>query len=415
MPVSAPAPAFEGLFVESIERTELSACSTASSFLQSDFWGSFKGKFGWQALAFRVTWNVRASNNDETNDPCETSLLVLCRSLIKGRFSLAYIPWGPELPDHFPDDDAKRGSALHEIARALKEVLPVSTVFIRFDPPWYSEGRETPPPRIPTPLIRATADIQAPDTVIVDLRPPMEEILAAMKSKWRYNARLAVKKGVTLRRASVTEDSEINEFYNLLTETARRDGIAIHGKEYYQTLLHSKAFGIDTRLYFAEHEGKALASIVTLFCNQKATYLYGASSGEKRNLMAMYALQVKAMEDAKAENCSSYDLFGIPPNDDPAHPMAGLYRFKTGFGGAILHRPGSLDYPCRSLLYRLFRTAETLRKNIRSLKKNRVVRKLQFSEQLPYRQQNTQYFAGLVRQLTELSNKSKRRRGDNAP
>jgi lipid II:glycine glycyltransferase (peptidoglycan interpeptide bridge formation enzyme) len=90
--------------------------------------------------------------------------------------------------------------------------------------------------------------------------------------------------------------------------------------------------------------------------------------------MAPYALQVKAMEDAQEAGCEEYDLFGIPPNDDPSHPMAGLYRFKTGFGGRIVHRPGSLDYPCRPLVYRLFRTAETLRKHLWTMKK-RLLRK----------------------------------------
>ena len=126
---------------------------------------------------------------------------------------------------------------------------------------------------------------------------------------------------------------------------------------------------LKTTLYLAEHEGDVLAGIVTLFRGKEAVYLYGASSDRKRNLMAPYALQLKAMEDAKAYGCSEYDLFGIPPNEDPSHPMAGLYRFKTGFGGRIIHRPGSLDYPCRPLIYHLFRAAETLRKTLRTIKK----------------------------------------------
>jgi lipid II:glycine glycyltransferase (peptidoglycan interpeptide bridge formation enzyme) len=77
------------------------------------------------------------------------------------------------------------------------------------------------------------------------------------------------------------------------------------------------------------------------------------------------------MEDAGATGCGEYALFGIPPNEDPSHPMAGLYRFKTGFGGRIIHRPGSWDYPCNVPLYRLFRWAETLRKNIRTMKKRK--------------------------------------------
>jgi lipid II:glycine glycyltransferase (peptidoglycan interpeptide bridge formation enzyme) len=85
--------------------------------------------------------------------------------------------------------------------------------------------------------------------------------------------------------------------------------------------------------------------------------------------MAPYALQWQAMRDAKDFGCTQYDMFGIPPDEDPHHPMAGLYRFKTGFGGNIIHRPGSWDYPCNSVLYALFSGAERLRKKMRDRKK----------------------------------------------
>jgi lipid II:glycine glycyltransferase (peptidoglycan interpeptide bridge formation enzyme) len=63
--------------------------------------------------------------------------------------------------------------------------------------------------------------------------------------------------------------------------------------------------------------------------------------------MATYALQWHAMQLARAEGCRVYDLFGIPPTGAAAHPMHGLYRFKTGFGGFVLHRRGCWDYPLR--------------------------------------------------------------------
>ena len=360
--------------LKGLQRAKLSDCDDAASFLQSGFWGSFKARFGWEALAFRATWG-----NAEVKP-----LLVLRRSLGSGRFggrgfSLAYIPWGPELSLPAGDEcfEAGRGRVLGELAEALRDLLPPDTVFIRFDPPWHTEGLGTPALSLPPPFTRSGADIQPPDTVLIDLTQPMESLLEQMKPKWRYNARLALKKGVTVRQART---EEISVFYDILKETARRDGIAIHGKEYYQTLLDNgwyndakpeTAVSADARLYLAEHEGDVLAGIVTLFRGREAVYLYGASSDKKRNLMAPYALQLRAMEDAKNSGCGEYDLFGIPPNDDPSHPMAGLYRFKTGFGGRIVHRPGSWDYPCHPVLYRLFRNAETLRKNLRTLKKRR--------------------------------------------
>jgi lipid II:glycine glycyltransferase (peptidoglycan interpeptide bridge formation enzyme) len=74
-------------------------------------------------------------------------------------------------------------------------------------------------------------------------------------------------------------------------------------------------------------------------------YLYGASSNVKRNLMPSYALQWAAMRDLRVEGCLSYDLFGIPPYAEAGHPMFGLYQFKTGFGGRIVHTPGGLGPP----------------------------------------------------------------------
>ena len=350
------------------------SCDGAASFLQSGFWGAFKALFGWKAFAFRTVWNSAAGGE-------EKPLMVLHRSLARDLFSMAYVPWGPELPAVFRPQgmstdksaeisggDEGRWSALKDLAAALRKQLPSGTAFIRFDPPWFIESPDFSPP---APFVRSGADIQPPDTVLIDISRPMETVIGEMKPKWRYNARRALKKGVTVRRA---EASEAEVFYGLLEETARRDGIAVHSFDYYRTLLENNWYGgvkPESRLYLAEHEGDTLAGIVTLFRGREAVYLYGSSSDKKRNLMAPYALQLKAMEDAKEAGCEVYDLFGIPPDDDPAHPMSGLFRFKTGFGGKIVHRPGSSDYPCRPLIYRLFRCAETLRKKMRTLKKQK--------------------------------------------
>jgi lipid II:glycine glycyltransferase (peptidoglycan interpeptide bridge formation enzyme) len=331
-------------FLQNITVADLSVCENADSFLQSAMWGRFKARFEWEARAFIVEWA----------DGGARPLLTLSRRIAPG-IAMTYIPWGPELPANVVSPNA-----ITELARTLRPLLPRVT-FIRFDPPWFAPDAAL--PQLPAPFKRAAADIQPPDTVLVDLTPPPEDILAAMKPKWRYNIGLAEKHGV-----AVTQRGEqgIDLFYRLLAETAERDGIAIHSIDYYRALFEECP---DLRLYTAEHEGDVLAAIVVLCRGKQATYLYGASANVKRNLMAPYALQWKAMQDAREYGCAVYDLFGIPPNEDPHHPMAGLYRFKTGFGGRIIHRPGSWDYPCKPALYALFSGAERLRKKIRDSRK----------------------------------------------
>jgi lipid II:glycine glycyltransferase (peptidoglycan interpeptide bridge formation enzyme) len=355
--------------VVQITIADLAACENADSFLQSSMWGRFKSRFGWQAHAFIADWEHGGAK----------PLLVLSRRMVPG-LGMAYIPWGPELPADFPDDPSLKAEALTALARALRPLLPRNTVFIRFDPPWNGEWG------MYAPLTRASADIQPPDTVLIDLNLSPDDILTAMKPKWRYNIGLAKKHNIVV---SCNYIQNIDIFYKLLTETASRDGIAIHSIKYYRALFE-ECKGTQTtllpqcgdaapplptpyslNLYTAAHENDILAAIVVLFRGKAATYMYGASTNVKRNLMAPYALQWKAMQDARAYGCTVYDLFGIPPNKDPDHPMAGLYRFKTGFGGRIIHRPGSWDYPCKAILYALFRYAEHLRKKIRDRRKRR--------------------------------------------
>ena len=60
--------------------------------------------------------------------------------------------------------------------------------------------------------------------------------------------------------------------------------------------------------------------------------------------MATYALQWEAMNISRKKGCSEYDFFGISPTPDPNHPLYGLYRYKSGFGGKIFHRMGCWDY-----------------------------------------------------------------------
>ena len=354
-------------YIIEISEADVEVCENADSFLQSAMWAEFKSRFGWKTRTFLIDWSDYAGQ--------KTPLLLLSRRLAPG-FTFAYVPWGPQLPADFPA--VSRAQALSQLAKKLKPFLARNTVFLRFEPPWfYIEGGEVVLPDEDKQLSssgfkRASATVQPPDTVHISLVESCEQILAAMKPKWRYNISLAAKKGVRVKKEGARE---IEIFYSLLKETAARDGIAVHNIDYYRGLFEvcdQKNEGkLSLRLYTANHEGDTLAAIVVLFMGKAATYLYGASSNNKRNLMAPYALQWTAMQDAKEAGCLYYDLFGIPPNEDPNHPMAGLFRFKTGFGGRIIHRPGTWDYPYKSAVYGLFSVVEAFRKKLLDRKKNR--------------------------------------------
>ncbi|MBN2552372.1 MAG: peptidoglycan bridge formation glycyltransferase FemA/FemB family protein, partial [Spirochaetales bacterium] len=272
---------------------------------------------------------------------------------------------------------------LLDLAAALRPHLR-RCLFLRFDLPWGTEGAGNLPEALHGSggLYKAPMDVQPPSTVILDLGGEEELLLAAMKSKTRYNIRLAEKKGVELtvyrtgpgepgalmeggEGAGVAGLDPLSEWYRLFEETARRDRITLHGEQYYRRLFSlPAAYGAgapELYLLTARDEGQLLAGIIVAVRGEGAWYLYGASSDRKRNLMPGYGLQWRAIRLARERGCRFYDLFGIPPDADPRHPMHGLLRFKTGFGGRVVNRPGCYDVSLRPLAYRIYRGAEALR------------------------------------------------------
>jgi lipid II:glycine glycyltransferase (peptidoglycan interpeptide bridge formation enzyme) len=330
-------------------RLSLRELDDSDELFQSGFWGAFKEQFGWRPHPLQL----------ELADNVE-KLLVLSRRLVPG-FELAYVPYGPA----GGEPDIGREDLLAGVARAAARVLPRATICIRFDLPWHRGGADgLPPPLACGPrLRRSAAEVQPQSTVLIDLRPEEGALLAAMKSKTRYNIGLAERKGVR-----VTEDDggRLADWYRLYQETARRDRITVHSLAYYRGLFDlARVYGAGAptlRLLLADVEGDVVAGIIVATRGGQAFYLYGASSDRQRNAMPNHALQWHAIRAARSAGCRTYDMFGIPASADPGDPMAGLLQFKTGFGGAVINRYGCYDAVLRPAVYAAFGGAERLRR-----------------------------------------------------
>lgn len=332
---------------------------------QTTFWSRVKKNLGWQVLAFDIEADSLPSGD----------VLILLRDVGGGR-SIAYSPFGPE---NLPDTD-RRGEYLAALSSELQRSLGPACLFTRWDLPWISpyagdedrydsDGNWLGPPEArlrelrmnwgvgEVGLRKSPSDILPPDTILVDLRGDEQALMARMKPKTRYNIRLASRKGVTVREGG---PNDLELWQKLYQATTRRNGIVPHGLQYFQALATGQQSDAVLRLLIAEKGSTPLAAMFLSTSADRATYLYGASSGEDRNLMAPYALQWAAMRIAKREGCSSYDLFGVAPNPDPEHPLHGLFTFKTGFGGALIHRQGAWDYPYDEKAYSMYLAGESV-------------------------------------------------------
>ena len=163
--------------------------------------------------------------------------------------------------------------------------------------------------------------------------------MAMFHSKWRYNIRLAERKGVTVR---VVGREEVPAFSKLMLETGVRDGFVVRNAQYFENMLEN--LGEHARLYMAYAEGEPIAGTLAVAYGDKVWYLYGASSNEHRNLMPNYLLQWNMMCWALELKCRIYDFRGVSGDVSEDNPLYGLYRFKKGFGGDFTEFVGELDY-----------------------------------------------------------------------
>jgi len=153
--------------------------------------------------------------------------------------------------------------------------------------------------------------------------------------------------------------------------TAGRQGITPADAAFYERRLRHLEW---CRVYVARHEGEALAAVMVARFDGRAYYLFGGSTQVKRNLMPTYAVQWAAIRAAAAAGCATYDLWGVPPDGDPKHPWAGLWQFKTGFGGWLVEYAGAWDLVLDPGGERLLAAREALRRGVKRLSSLRNIR-----------------------------------------
>lgn len=196
-------------------------------------------------------------------------------------------------------------------------------------------------------------------TVVVNLEPSEEDILAGFHQKTRYNIRLAERKGVTAGPEELTP-ANMKLMYGLMQSSQDRGGYYMRPYAYFEQAWKTYIQHGSGQLMFARYEGKVLAGAFVTYLGQKALYKDGGSTREHREVQPMYALQWAAMRWLKQQGVTRYDLHGVPPADrldDPTHPFAGLARFKTGFQAEVTTYAGVVEVPLGAASYRLWKVA----------------------------------------------------------
>ncbi|MGC9394007.1 MAG: lipid II:glycine glycyltransferase FemX [Anaerolineae bacterium] len=304
--------------------------------LQSWLWGELKGSRGWAPLRF--LWRV------DDRVVAAAQVLVLQR----GRLRLGYIPKGPLLDW---TDGALAETVLTQLAAYAQQG---GLLLLKIDPDVRADTEVGGATRTLLTKLgwRASFEqVQFRNTMLLDLQPGLDRLMEQMKSKWRYNIHLAVRKGVTIRDATPDDFPLLCAMY---AETAMRDSFIIREEAYYQDVWERFMRAGLTWALIAEVDNAPLAMAIAFHLGPCAWYMYGASRDTGREFMPNHLLQWHIILRATEAGCTVYDLWGAPDTLDTTDPLWGVYRFKAGFGATYVRHLGAYDYTPRTWLYRLY-------------------------------------------------------------
>ncbi len=311
---------------------------------QSWEWGEFKEKLGWRVIRLAI----------KEQDKLLAGAQMLIKSIPTGMASIAYIPRGPV-------GNWQNKSMMSVLLTKLVQVAQQHrAIFLRIEPAHLNTATlhqflygQNFQPNSYTNQPRAT--------IILDLTQDLDDILGQMRRSTRYNIRYASRKGVTINTGN---QEDIPAFYDLMQATGRRAHFSPRIYTYYQQEWDIFSACDRAKLFLASYQDQLLgARMIFRFGNQAAD-IHAGSITNYSKLRPNYLLVWEAIKWAKAQGCTTYDLWGIPdevgqavyegkelPKENRNDNLWGVYEFKRGFGKNVVYYTGAYDYVLLKPLY----------------------------------------------------------------
>lgn len=304
-------------------------------FQQSWEWGELAPDLGGRAVRLAAL----------ENGSMAAAMQIFINPLSRTGMTHLYVPRGPSLIDPSPDLLGALFAEAKSVGQAQKAVgIRVEPDVEQGDPFWRSRLRQLD-------FRPAYPPSQPRSSWILDISPDEDTLLSNMKQKTRYNLRLAHRKGVSVSEGS---DDDLDDFYELYSQTAIRDDFFIHPKSFYARMFDLFRRPGNFCMLIAKYERKPLAAVTLIRFGETCWYMHGASGNEHRNLMAPYLLQWHAIRWARSLGCQVYDFRAVPDILRDDQDMYGVYKFKEGFGGEKLTLMDTYSASYHSVLFGLW-------------------------------------------------------------
>lgn len=261
---------------------------------------------------------------------------------------LWYIPKGPGVTS---------ARALDALLPELRSLAADNGVFLIKIEPELAQAAETVADLLKMGLTKAEPIQPNFSTVLIDLTPDIDGVMARLNQKGRHAIRRAERDGATAEAVDVS-DENCRTMYELFAATAE-GSFRIRSYDYYRAFWQGFAAKDQGQLFFAYVEGKVVAGAYALLYGAKSTYKDGASVRDRTVYGVSHLLQWRVIEWAKTRGSRVHDLCGVPPLAEianPEHPHYGLGRFKTSFNKEVTEYVGVYDLPVSPRGYKLWKS-----------------------------------------------------------
>jgi lipid II:glycine glycyltransferase (peptidoglycan interpeptide bridge formation enzyme) len=307
------------------------AQTSGGSHIQTTKWAQVKAQLGWRA------WRVFATDNRKIIGGAQ----MLLRPLALG-LSIGYVPRGPVMMNFQP-------KLAQQIVNTLKKVAGhEKCLMLSIQPP--QNGQSFSALLQKNQFTPSSLEVAPTATVLIDLTPEPDEILARMKRGTRYNIGLSSRKDITIDEG---DQQALKEFYKLLRMTSKRQNFKIFPMEYFKGMWDSFDMDGNIKLFLAKYNTQVVSAQLAIAFGDTVVNKWTVWSGQHAKLRPNEGLIWGVMQWAKAQGYRYYDLEGIEreaaerilrDEDLPKSMKATVSHFKLGFGGDVVLFPPSYTF-----------------------------------------------------------------------
>jgi lipid II:glycine glycyltransferase (peptidoglycan interpeptide bridge formation enzyme) len=312
-------------------------CTPGGHHVQTSLWGQAKAEVGWQVLRIVIKQQERIVAGGQL--------------LVRRKIPFTTIGYMPKGPVYSPGDSALGEIIINELPRVMASyniqfiaVQPVNEnaglteVFAGhgFQPSWLE--------------LAPTA------TILLDLSPQPEQILARMKRQTRQNIRRSEREGITIREGN---QADLPTFYRLHLATSQRQKYSPYSERYYTYMWQILAPHGYISLILAEFGGESVSALLLVPFGDTVVAKTLGWSGQHAEHRPNDAVFWASIQWAKSHGYRYFDFEGIDRRGAEimlsGQPLPEeLQRtpdfFKLGYGGQVVLLPRSFELIANPLL-----------------------------------------------------------------